>query len=112
MRQCTLTQSNHLKTDLIYFFYTFLFAMRLLSRGKVQPCTIEVTAKGFTAKDFITWFEHTNEIANEPELLAAHPEHYIINNTPNGRQEVYETNGGSPFAAHFVSKFILKLLRL
>ncbi len=34
-------------------------------------------------------------------MIAALPEHYLIATDPSGRQEVIETNGGSPMAARF-----------
>lgn len=79
--------------------------MRAMSFGRVKPCQVEVFANGISAKEFVTWFEQINEIADEKTLLAAHPEHYIINNTPDGRQLIYETNGGSPFIASFTIDF-------
>lgn len=79
--------------------------MRRLSFGRVKPCRMEVFARGISAAEFVGWFEGRNAANDETALIAAHPEHYIIENTPEGRQEIWETNGGSPFTAHFVIDF-------
>ena len=79
--------------------------LRVFSFGKVKPCRMEVYAKGISAKEFIEWFEETNAKADESSLVYAHPEHYIIHNTPDGCQEIYETSGGAPCTAHFVIDF-------
>lgn len=79
-------------------------AMAVTSRGRRHPSGIQITATGITGKAFVEWFHHRVQADDEPALLAGHPEHYVIHNTAPG-QEVYETNGGSPFVAAFAIDF-------
>jgi hypothetical protein len=71
------------------------------SRGRRATSAIELLVSRGSAASFVKWFNKCTETNNEPAMLAAHPEHYIISTRADGRQEVWETNGGSPLAARF-----------
>lgn len=75
------------------------------SEGRYVLSGIDIYAKGISGGEFVTWFEKQAEKNNTAAMLQAHPEHYIIENHPDGSQEVCETNGGSPFAASFTIFF-------
>lgn len=79
-------------------------AMAVTSLGRRHPSGIEISATGITGRGFVDWFHHIVQADNEPALLAAHPEHYVIHNTAQG-QQVYETTGGSPFVSAFTIDF-------
>ncbi|OZG69311.1 hypothetical protein [Bifidobacterium eulemuris] len=76
-----------------------------LSHEEYVLSGIDIYANGISAKDFTAWFDLQVKKNNIPAMLAAHPEHYIIDNRPDGTQYVCETNGGSPFAAAFTIYF-------
>ena len=46
------------------------------SEGKWKPATTELTARGISSAQFTAWFH--DESANEPVMLAAQPEHFVI----------------------------------
>jgi hypothetical protein len=71
------------------------------SRGRRAMSAIELVVSRGSAASFVEWFNKRTETNDEPAMLAAHPEHYIISTRADGRQEVWETNGGSPLAARF-----------
>lgn len=75
-----------------------------LSLGRRRFCVIEILSDQGTAEQFVEWFENCGKINDEPSMLAGTPDHYIIS-TVDGRQEVVETNGGSPFAARFLINY-------
>jgi len=79
--------------------------MALVSQGRTRTCRTELAVTGITAQDFVDWFHHNAETDNEPAMLAAHPEHYVIHVGTDGVQVVYETLGGSPLVSKFVIDF-------
>ena len=72
-----------------------------LSRGARRFCVIELVADQGSAEEFVAWFETTARANDEPTLLMATPDHYLLQTDANDIMEVVETNGGSPFAARF-----------
>jgi hypothetical protein len=60
-----------------------------------------LTVHGGTAQDFVDWFHTQTAKSNEPAMLRACPDHFVIRTGSDGRQEVIETTGGSPLATQF-----------
>ncbi|WP_151797695.1 hypothetical protein [Acinetobacter bereziniae] len=71
-----------------------------LSFGFRRFSCIEIFVEHAQAEQFVEWFEQCCIKNNEVAMLAVTPDHYLIQ-THTDRQEVIETNGGSPLAAHF-----------
>lgn len=71
-----------------------------LSFGYRRFSITEIFVENAQAEQFVDWFNQSNQTNNELVMLAGTPDHYVIS-TKNGRQEVIETNGGSPLAAKF-----------
>ena len=69
------------------------------SRRRVSVTRLAVT--GGTAQEFVAWFREQTAQSNEPAMLRACPDHFVIRTGKDGRQEVLETTGGSPLAARF-----------
>jgi hypothetical protein len=72
-----------------------------MSRGRRTYSVVEIVSPVGTAAAFANWFEEVARLNREDVMLAALPEHYLIATDAAGRQEVIETNGGAPMAAHF-----------
>lgn len=72
-----------------------------LSRGRRRFCAIEILSSSGRAQDFARWFDDLTVLGREEAMQAAAPEHYVLTRCADGRQEVIETNGGSPMAARF-----------
>lgn len=73
----------------------------MASSGRRALSVIELGVSRGSATDFVEWFNQRTETDDELAMLAAHPEHYLFRTGSDGRQEVWETNGGSPLAARF-----------
>ncbi|MFE5793957.1 hypothetical protein ACFQ8C_15460 [Streptomyces sp. NPDC056503] len=73
-----------------------------LSRGRRATSVCELHVAGGSANDFVQWFDDTSRADYARSMTAAHPEHFLIQALPNGRQEVIETTGGSPLATRFL----------
>lgn len=71
-----------------------------ISFGYRRFSITEIFVENAHAEQFVDWFNQSNQTNNELAMLAGTPDHYVIS-TQNGRQEVIETNGGSPLAAKF-----------
>lgn len=71
------------------------------SRGRRSLSVIELVVSRGSATGFVEWFNQRTDTDDELAMLAAHPEHYLFRTGSDGRQEVWETNGGSPLAARF-----------
>lgn len=71
-----------------------------LSFGYRRFNITKIFVENAQAEQFVDWFNQSNQTNNELVMLAGTPDHYVIS-TKNGRQEVIETNGGSPLAAKF-----------
>jgi hypothetical protein len=68
------------------------------SRGRRRMCTIELTGHGASVEGLPRWYLDAITANNEVPLIEACPDHYISRTRGDGRQEVIETTGGSPFA--------------
>jgi len=62
---------------------------------------IELVASGCAAERLPAWYVARAEVDDEAVMLAACPDHHLFRPTPDGRQEVWETTGGSPVASRF-----------
>jgi hypothetical protein len=69
-----------------------------LSRGRRRMCTIELTGRGATVEGIPAWYLEAITANDEVPLIEACPDHYISRTRGDGRQEIIETTGGSPFA--------------
>jgi hypothetical protein len=72
-----------------------------LSFGRRATSVCEIQVVGGNAKDFVDWFTDTTRDDYARSMIAAHPDHFLIDTAPDGRQEVIETTGGSPLATRF-----------
>ncbi|MGI5170936.1 hypothetical protein ACQEU3_41950 [Spirillospora sp. CA-253888] len=72
-----------------------------LSRGgrAMSVCDLHVAAGG--AAEFVRWFTDTARPDYVHSMIAASPDHFLIQTAPDGTQEVVETTGGSPLATRF-----------
>ncbi|QRY61231.1 hypothetical protein JVX90_12380 [Gordonia sp. PDNC005] len=74
-------------------------AQASLSRRR-RICVTELEVPGGTAQQFADWFTEITFSSNQDAMERACPDHFVLRMT-DGRQQVLETNGGSPFAALF-----------
>ncbi|MEU2680501.1 hypothetical protein ABZ638_26825 [Streptomyces sp. NPDC007107] len=70
------------------------------NRRTLSVCDLHVSGGG-NATDFVQWFDDTQRTDYTHSMVAANPDHFLIQTAPNGRQEVVETTGGSPLANRF-----------
>lgn len=68
-------------------------------RRTTSICHLHVT--GGTVATFVDWFIGTDREDYARSMIAANPDHFLIDTAPDGRQEVIETTGGSPLATQF-----------
>ncbi|MER7555634.1 hypothetical protein ABTZ46_01755 [Nocardioides sp. NPDC126508] len=73
-----------------------------LSRGGRVTSVCDLYVTGGDAATFVDWFMATDRSDYERSMLAANPDHFLITTTPQGRQEVIETTGGSPLPSRFL----------
>lgn len=69
----------------------FLREMAELSNGELRPTTIELTAKGIKAAQFLQWLGRAFD--TESKLLAAEPDHYAMFFNPDSTVTVVERLG-------------------
>lgn len=69
------------------------------SRRSHSICELQVT--GGNAGAFVDWFAATDRDDYTFSMVAANPDHFLIDTATDGRQEVIETTGGSPLATRF-----------
>jgi hypothetical protein len=67
-----------------------------MSRGGRATSVCELQVTGGSAAGLVQWFEDTSRDDYIRSMTAAHPDHFLIQALPDGRQEVIETTGGSP----------------
>lgn len=73
------------------------------SGGKFSVAQTDLSFKGLKAEQFLHWFHEI--VPDEPQMLAAHPEHYLVLPTDDGKgQRVLETLGSH------VSYFVIPAL--
>ncbi|MFC9259299.1 hypothetical protein ACFRFJ_21100 [Streptomyces hydrogenans] len=73
-----------------------------LSRGRHATSVCELHVAGGSANEFVQWFDDISRDDYARSMTAAHPDHFLIQALPDGRQEVIETTGGSPLATRFI----------
>ncbi|MEH3130142.1 MAG: hypothetical protein PGN27_09320 [Mycolicibacterium neoaurum] len=71
---------------------------RLSDRRRI--CVTELFVPDGSAKMFTDWFNDITISSNQYEMERACPDHFVLRFL-DGKQQVLETNGGSPFAASF-----------
>ncbi|MGH6786758.1 MAG: hypothetical protein ACREBO_08005 [Novosphingobium sp.] len=69
-------------------------------RRRVSSC--ELAVERGSAERFQRWFIDRVPLDDQAGMLAACPDHYIIDTPASGDQQVVETAGGSPLTAEFV----------
>jgi len=62
----------------------------------------ELQVERGSASEFLNWFLQRAELNDERSMLAASPDHYLIQTNAAGAQEVIETTGGSPMVGRFL----------
>lgn len=72
-----------------------------LSRGGRRTSVCEIVVPRGSASAFVSWFDERSRTGDEPPMLRACPDHYIITTDKLGKQVVVETTGGSPFPMQF-----------
>lgn len=72
-----------------------------LSLGRRRYSVIDIVSPIGNAEGFARWFEDAAHRNREDVMIAAMPDHYLIATNAGGQQEVIESNGGAPLAAHF-----------
>ncbi|MFE5896939.1 hypothetical protein ACFQ67_05895 [Streptomyces sp. NPDC056488] len=78
------------------------FTTAQLSRGRRATSVCELHVSGGSAAGFVRWFDDITRTDYPRSMTAAHPDHFLIQALPDGRQEVIETTGGSPLATRFL----------
>ncbi|MFC9266178.1 hypothetical protein ACFTXJ_00080 [Streptomyces zhihengii] len=73
-----------------------------LSRGRRATSVCELEVVGGSAAAFALWFGDASRADYVLSMTAAHPDHFLIQSLPDGRQEVIETTGGSPLPTRFL----------
>ncbi|MFG3122038.1 hypothetical protein ACGFYT_29035 [Streptomyces sp. NPDC048208] len=73
-----------------------------ISRGGRATSVCELQVTGGSAAGLVQWFEDTSRDDYTRSMTVAHPEHFLIQALPDGRQEVIETTGGSPLPTRFL----------
>ncbi len=74
----------------------FLREQAEISQGELRSATTRLAVRGLKAVQFLRWLETC--FANEPALLAAEPDHFVIAPNPDGSVSVIENLG--PYVAH------------
>lgn len=79
-----------------------------LSRGRRTQsiCELYVSGGRPRAADFIDWFMATERPDYVDSMVAANPDHFLIDTAADGSQDVVETTGGSPLATQFFVDYI------
>ncbi|MFT3863718.1 MAG: hypothetical protein QM729_05540 [Solirubrobacterales bacterium] len=73
--------------------------MTAFSRGRRRPLTVEMRGFGGRAELMPAFYKAAMEAGDEAPLLAASPDHYVLDRRPDGIQQVIEATGGSPLAS-------------
>ena len=68
-------------------------------RRATSGCDLHVT--GGSAGAFVDWFTDAARDDYARSMIAANPDHFLIDTAQDGKQEVIETTGGSPLATQF-----------
>jgi hypothetical protein len=73
--------------------------LRRISAGRRQFCAVELIGGRGSAEAMPTFYRASMEAGDEAALLGACPDHYVLCQVEEGREQVIETTGGSPLAA-------------
>lgn len=71
------------------------------SFGRYALSVTDIQCNQGSAEGFVQWFAARVNANDEPAMLLASPDHYVIETQDNGQQYVLETTGGSPLATQF-----------
>lgn len=71
------------------------------SFGRFAVSVTDIACDRGSAEGFVAWFAKRLPLNDEPTMLAACPDHYVIETDANGHQFVLETTGGSPLPSQF-----------
>lgn len=71
------------------------------SFGRYALSVTDIQCNRGSAEGFVQWFAGRVRANDEPAMLQACPDHYVIETQANGQQYVLETTGGSPLATQF-----------
>lgn len=71
------------------------------SFGRYALSVTDIQCPQGSAEGFVQWFSGRVQANDEPAMLVACPDHYVIETQTNGQQFVLETTGGSPLASQF-----------
>ncbi|TAK87021.1 MAG: hypothetical protein EPO09_19155 [Aquabacterium sp.] len=71
------------------------------SFGRYTLSVTDIQCPLGSAEGFVQWFAGRVQANDEPAMLLACPDHYVIETLQNGQQYVLETTGGSPLASQF-----------
>lgn len=71
------------------------------SFGRYAVSVTDIQCNRGSAEEFVQWFAGRVRANDEPAMLQACPDHYVIETQANGQQYVLETTGGSPLATQF-----------
>lgn len=71
------------------------------SFGRYALSVTDIQCNRGSAEGFVQWFAGRLRANDEPAMLQACPDHYVIETQANGQQYVLETTGGSPLATQF-----------
>lgn len=72
-----------------------------LSFGRRATSVCDLHVRGGSAREFVDWFTDITRDDYARSMIAAHPDHFLIDTALDGTQEVIETTGGSPAATQF-----------
>lgn len=61
------------------------------SNGEVRPATTVLAVTGMTASEFTDWMDQA--VTNEATMLAAHPEHFVMDGRADGTVHLVENFG-------------------
>ncbi len=77
-----------------------------LGRRAHSICDLHVSGGQPRAAEFVDWFSATDRPDYVESMVAANPDHFLIDTAPDGSQEVIETTGGSPLATRFFVDYV------
>ncbi|NMO01057.1 hypothetical protein HH308_07490 [Gordonia sp. TBRC 11910] len=75
-------------------------ALQAKVSGRRRTSVTELFVPGGSAKRFTEWFNEITFSSNQREMERACPDHFVLR-IVDGKQQVLETNGGSPLTALF-----------
>ncbi|MFE0678509.1 hypothetical protein [Streptomyces sp. NPDC058867] len=82
------------------------WALARLSGGRRSFSLCDIHVSGGGAEQFAQWFSDTGRPDYVRSMIAANPDHFLIQTAPDGKQEVVETTGGMPTASRFLIDYL------